>query len=146
MKEIKLYDIRDHAEQKQEARADWPMGRATLPTSLSALLDLFDFLRSTLQLDGGPVTTGIHCNHTLLHMHSYARQHCLDLGPLVEWVTTHGGRCDCAVLLNISENYPFDGLADMLANEITMELESRECSPETISRLVCARHEDVAAI
>jgi hypothetical protein len=65
------------------------------PISGPELMRLFEYVDYMWAENG--------CDHTLRHTRQYIRQQGLPEEELVEWLTEHGGGCDCEVLANVAE-------------------------------------------
>lgn len=68
-----------------------------LPLPPSALRQLFVDLGSALDHEG--------CNHTRKLTLRWLRSRALPEVPVLEWLDSNGGYCDCEVLLNAEERF-----------------------------------------
>jgi len=41
------------------------------------------------------------CGHTLVHTEAFLKSRNVDMEPALDWLTEHGGPCDCEILANV---------------------------------------------
>ncbi|OON69010.1 DUF2695 domain-containing protein [Hymenobacter sp. CRA2] len=70
---------------------------ANLPLTTEQLAELFDYLDQRLSTHS--------CDDTLGHTRCFAAAQGVAFEPLRQFLSRHGGRCDCAVRAKVQEQY-----------------------------------------
>lgn len=70
--------------------------RATFPLSVEELRNMFEFVDGALMQEP--------CDHTRRHTTDWLKQHGHPVEPMLAWLNTVGGCCDCEVAMNAGQH------------------------------------------
>src|SRR5689334_8059265 len=86
-----------HAIKQALRQAEQERFRSTLPLAPELLRALFDFIDQQLGES--------ECDNTLKYAMLFISQRELESGPIIAWLESLGGFCDCEVLANVEERF-----------------------------------------